>query len=364
MWSTPNIVSDSDDNTSAGDTDTLTFRISIFPAKAPTPQVRASYDQLVLSWNRPADSGISGWQLSVDGGAWSDVAPAGTATLSYMVNGLDDYSRYYEFGIRAYAESEATTVYGHESETAGNYPLRPPSFGGATMDDQSWVVGESVDAALPKVLGGNGSMSYGLLPLPSGMGLSSGVGAKSLKGTPDTSQPAKEHEYEVSDWNHDQTVFYRDRIAFTIAIAPAQAPTPNVSAGFDQATLSLEKPSDSGISGWQLSVDGGAWRDIVPAGTETLEHTVGGLAGGSEYAFRIRARTGDAADAVYGDSSESVSATTCSSSDLLCTVMTAGSRRDDLGNGLIIDYVGFSNSVFGTYGEMTSDNFEYNEGCA
>ena len=76
-------VVDADDNTDPSDRDTLSFTVQISPEKAPTPTVSAGDTQVRVSWAKPADAGISGWQLKRDsGGEWTAISPTGTETLS------------------------------------------------------------------------------------------------------------------------------------------------------------------------------------------------------------------------------------------------------------------------------------------
>ena len=76
---------------------TLTFALVIAPAQAPTPTPTATAGggAVTLSWPQPADPGITGWEVHLDGrGAWRALTPTersegGIVTLSGTVDGVD-----------------------------------------------------------------------------------------------------------------------------------------------------------------------------------------------------------------------------------------------------------------------------------
>ena len=109
-------VSDADDNTALSDTDTLSFTVEIAPEKAPTPTVAVGSTQVTVGWVKPADAGISGWELKRDSGDWTAISPTETETLSHLVTGLTNGTEY-SFQIRAVTGSGDDAVRGEASDS-------------------------------------------------------------------------------------------------------------------------------------------------------------------------------------------------------------------------------------------------------
>ena len=118
-------VSDSDANTAATDTDTLALKISVAPAKAPTPSAALGDGEVTLTWDKPADTGISGWQTKTDSGDWADATVSGTSELSTTVDTLTNGTAY-SFRIRAHAGSGADRVFGDPSDAVSETPATTP----------------------------------------------------------------------------------------------------------------------------------------------------------------------------------------------------------------------------------------------
>ena len=62
-------------------------------------------------------------------------------------------------------------------------------------------------------------------------------------------------------------------------------------AGVGEVTLSWDDPNNDAIIGWQYRQDDGVWTDITGSDATTTSVDVTGLVAGTEYAFRVRART-------------------------------------------------------------------------
>ena len=85
---------------------TLTQQLEVIPGPPSTPvglSATTGDSQVALDWDDPMDSSIIKYQISQDGGSWTDIptsAPGETNTTSYTVSGLIN-SVNYSFAIRA-----------------------------------------------------------------------------------------------------------------------------------------------------------------------------------------------------------------------------------------------------------------------
>ena len=74
-----------------------------------------------MSWVKPADAGISGWELKRDSRDWTAISPTGTTTLSQTVTGLTNGTEY-SFRIRAVSGSGEDAVHGEASDSVRVLP--------------------------------------------------------------------------------------------------------------------------------------------------------------------------------------------------------------------------------------------------
>ena len=89
-----------------------------------------------------------------------------------------------------------------------------PSFGGATVADQSYTAGTAIDAlALPRATGGDGTLRYRLTPAPPS-GLTLAADARTLSGTPSGAQGSRRYTWTATDADGDT-----DTLSFAIAVA-------------------------------------------------------------------------------------------------------------------------------------------------
>ena len=313
-------VADGDDNNAQADTDSLTFEITVAPARAPTPVATSGDSRVTLAWDRPADAGITGWQTRRDSGSWTDITPTGTQgglTLTHRVTGLSNGTSY-TFEIRAFTGSSTEREYGMASESVAGTALvdSMPDFGMQTVIGESYTVGTDIAAlTLPAATGGNAPLTYTLTPGIASTGLTWSAGSRTVSGRPANSQPQTSYIWKVVDGDHITTPEDEDSISFSVTIAPDTAPTPTATAQGTSVTLTWAKPADTGISGWELFQGNSAWTGITPiemtdGSTVTLSHKVTGLSAGAINAFSIRAYTGSGAQAVTGTASAGVIATT------------------------------------------------------
>ena len=177
--------------------------------------------------------------------------------------------------------------------------LAQPSFGSATVDDQSFAVGTSTgDIELPAATGGTGALTYSLSSPPAG--LSFNATSRILSGTPTTSQLATSYTYTVTDGNNAT-----DELTFKISVAPGGT-TLELVPGDGAVTMNWTHATDSGITRWFYRFRGksGNWTpsyQILDGSART--RVVTGLNNGEEYAFEVWPVVWDAdtpADSVGG----------------------------------------------------------------
>ncbi len=92
--------------------------------------------------------------------------------------------------------------------------VEDPSFGDATIADQTWVRGEALVAlTLPAASGGDGGLTYALTPAPPA-GVSFSAATRVLSGTPAALQSATAYSYTATDADGDAAT-----LAFTITVS-------------------------------------------------------------------------------------------------------------------------------------------------
>ena len=92
--------------------------------------------------------------------------------------------------------------------------VEDPSFGAASISDQTWVKDESIQAlTLPAASGGDGELTYALTPeLPAGVTFD--AKSRSLSGAPTVTKKATAYAYTATDEDGD-----RATLAFTITVS-------------------------------------------------------------------------------------------------------------------------------------------------
>ena len=94
-----------------------------------------------------------------------------------------------------------------------------PVFDMATVPDQSYIMGETVDLTLPPATGGNGLLRYTLTDLPAG--LTYDEATRTITGAPTTAQAATTYDYGVVDGDGNNTMADADLQMFTITVVVA-----------------------------------------------------------------------------------------------------------------------------------------------
>ena len=202
------------------DSDTLTLTITIAePDAAPSyggqtvPDKSYTVGEQIATLQLPAASGGDGTltyalRPQVPGMAFDASArvlsgtptAAGTYRMAYTVEDEDADSDTLTFTITI-AEPDAA-----------------PSYGGQTVPDKSYTVGEQIATVLPAASGGDGTLTYALRPQVPGMAFD--ASARVLSGTP-TAAGTYRMAYTVEDEDADS-----DTLTFTITIAePDAAPS-------------------------------------------------------------------------------------------------------------------------------------------
>lgn len=140
------------------------------------------------------------------------VAPNETATFEFPITAPEERGSY------TFAWRMVRDPGGWFGSGAGEVPVtvEDPSFGDATIPDQTWVQYEALaPLTFPAASGGEGELTYGLAPsLPAG--LSFDLATRVLWGTPATPQSATEYTYTATDRNGDAAA-----LSFSIAVKAA-----------------------------------------------------------------------------------------------------------------------------------------------
>ena len=134
--------------------------------------------------------------------------------------------------------------------------VEDPSFGDATISDQTWVQNTAIDAlTLPAASGGDGVLTYALTPsLPDGLTFTEST--RTLSGTPTAVQGATEYTYTATDAGGDAAT-----LAFAIAIEAAEmddasfvsvsgAPSKMAAGGTATVTVTM---TNTGTTTWTSS---------------------------------------------------------------------------------------------------------------
>ena len=238
---------------------------------------------------------------SVDWGAWTGVA--GADTRSHTVTGLAAGS--YGFQVRAMAGSLEGAVSATflieilarvaglaatsgDGEVALAWTVPSPSTAIGSWEVRQKAAGASAWGAWTAIAdSGAGTAAHTVGGLENGTRYAFQVSAMNSSGTLPVAESGVAHA-----WAWDGTT-----------PVPPDAPAVAAAPGDAAVTLTWSAPAyDGTITGWELrhgetdAADGepgwGAWNAIAGATAATAEHTVTGLANGTEYAFELRAVAG------------------------------------------------------------------------
>ena len=264
------------------------------PAKPTGFGVESGDGQVVLTWNDPDDSSISGWEYNYktsDGdysGHWFYVPGSGARTTRHTVTGLVNGTEY-TFKIRA-----ANNVNGHESDerTATPQPPRPakPTGLSATAGDGRAALAwdDPSNATISK-------WQYAY-KTDSGYGGWTDVPDSAATTTAHTVTGLANgvaHTFRIRAVNGGGGSAASDEATVTPIPVPAKPAGFAAAAGDGQVSLSWTDPGDSTITGWQYSYKTtggyGNWTKIPGSTATTTGHIVTGLTNGTAHTFRLRA---------------------------------------------------------------------------
>ena len=199
----------------------------------------------------------------------SDVAPNGEVSFSISVTAPSSKGGH-TFAWRMVRDPG--TWFG-AATTSATITVEDPSFGSASVANQSWSPGVAITSlTLPAASGGDGRLTYSLTPAPPA-GVTFTAATRTLSGTPRSVQDAATYTYAATDRDGDKAT-----LTFSIAVGGASA--------WSEASMALppSPPSDADAERAQ-NVEGGVF--------DAFEYWL--LPPGS--AVKVRTRLGDGREA-------------------------------------------------------------------
>ena len=199
---------------------TLTFAIAVVlpaPAAPSSVTVTRADGSLTASWDAVKHATSYHVTYSSDGKASWTAAAVNHPSASITVSGVDN-GKTYVVGVRARNDSGDSGW--TNSSPAGPY-VPPPtptptpalSFGGSSIDDQTWTKDTAIDTLnLPAATGGSGSITYALSPaLPDG--LSFDASARTVSGTPTAAKGETTYNYTATDGTDTAALSFKITVA-------------------------------------------------------------------------------------------------------------------------------------------------------
>ncbi len=176
-------------------------------------------------------------------------------------------------------------------------PDTAPTFGGATIDDQTYTQGTAIETlTLPEATGGDGTITYTLTPaIPAG--LSFDAATRDFTGTPTTVAAAADYTYTATDADDNMAADDAATLTFTITVSPMVLGIDDLTDGtFNiypnpvSGSLTVER---KGIAGNEISIHDLTGKRIqVPLREQSPRKVVldvSGLAGGM-YLVKVSGR--------------------------------------------------------------------------
>ncbi len=239
--------------------------------------------QVTLGWSDPVNSNISGYELSIDGGAFAAIGGSGAGTTGHTETGLSNGTSY-TFGVRA-VNGAAATVTATPKTSPPPVPGRPGNLT-ATPDDRAVALSWTAAAS-------NGR------PIIKYQYRRSDAGWEDVPGGPTAT------EVTVSGLtNGVEYVFYVRAVSSagagaqaSVSVTPAAAPDApgNFTATPDDGAVALSwtpaEDNGSPIIKYQHQRDDAPWADIA-GGATANSLRVTGLVNDTPYTFSVRAVNG------------------------------------------------------------------------
>ena len=303
------------------------FNMGVRPAKPPRPRVTAGAGQVVLSWDKPGDEGITGWQLlsgsspPPGGSTITVITPTESGNeLSYVVTGLADEGIYY-FSLQARAGPVDPTV-SEPSPWDGavcssgmcdpfqtvpdalTVPGAPTGLSASAGNGQvvlSWTAGGDGGSAVTKhqvrqKADGGSFGNWTDIPdsAPGGANASRYTVTELTNGTPYTFQVRAVNTLGGGAASNEASATPAE--SATPETVPAAPDKPVLKPGDGKLAASWTEPADDGgspITGYELewteATDPAFAHPLGSAMPTGASHTIGGLENGVEYAVRVRA---------------------------------------------------------------------------
>ena len=233
--------------------------------------------QVKLTWDDPWDSSISGYEVSSDGGTnYSTIDNSGATTTEHTVAGLAGGTEK-TFAVRA-VNGVAATV------------RVAPLF--ASPADLTALVGDQ-----QITLNWTNPVNTNI----SGYEVSSDGGDNytPISGSGDTTNHIVQNLTNGTEYTFAVRAVNcpANGVAAMVEATPLfDAPTGlTATAGYGEVKLDWADPSNSNITGYEFSIDGGTFVAISGSDEDTTEHTVTDLPGGTSYTLAVRAMNGEGA---------------------------------------------------------------------
>ncbi len=299
-------AADGDGNMAADDAATLTFSITVTAAGvdiAPTFGGATIDDQSytqgteITSLTLPAATGGNGtitYTLTPPAGLTFNAATRELTGTPTTVAGATDYTYTATDADDNNAADDTATLTFSITVTAAGVDIAP-TFGGATIPDQSYTQGTEITSlTLPAATGGNGAITYTLTPAIPGLSLDSSTGVGVLSGTPTTAAATAMYTYTATDADDNNAADDTATLTFTITVSPMVTGiddftdrTFNIYPNPVSGSLTVER---KGIAGDEISIHDFTGKRIqVPVREQSpgkVVLDVSGLAGGM-YLVRV-----------------------------------------------------------------------------
>ena len=286
------------------ESDEATATLAAAPAKPTGFAATAGAGEVVLSWNDPQDSAITGWEYNQRraGGEfeadWTFILGSGADTTGYTVPGLE-IGATYGFKVRAVAGGLEGAESDEETVTLPPVPAEPAGLTATAGDRRvslDWTaLGDSTVTRWQYRYRTEGGGYGSWTDIPNGSEDAEDTTGHTVTGL----APGIPHHFRIRAVNSSGPGLESDEAAATPFAVPAKPTGFAAAAGAGEVVLSWDNPNDAAITGWKYNRKQGDgdyeedWTAIGNSGPATTGHTVTGLETGVTYTFKVRAVAGD-----------------------------------------------------------------------